>query len=170
MRRAQTKYIVSQLCCATSVVSPDLNPCHFDMHTRSVISAMALHARFIGNGCRWGGASASHLSVICRLEPSCGARQFWNYQRRQLYVMDTYCNAHNRRLNHIMLALHCYLSWAFIIALVLTGLEVIALLMGRITGPEVSSGGADISLWIQAIVGLCHPHLISLQSVCSLTL
>ena len=83
---------------------------------------------------------------MCRLDTSCSARQFWNYQRRQLYVMDTYCNAHNRRLNHIMLALHCYLSWAFIIALFLTGLEVISSLIQRIIGTEVSSGGAHMSM------------------------
>ena len=44
--------------------------------------------------------------------PSWGA--YWNYLRRQLYVMDTWAGAHNRRLNHGMLALHCWLSWALV--------------------------------------------------------
>lgn len=44
--------------------------------------------------------------------PSWGA--YWNYLRRQLYVMDTWAGTHNRRLNHGMLALHCWLSWALV--------------------------------------------------------
>ena len=64
----------------------------------------------------------------CRLDAACTAKQCWNYLRRQLYVMDTYCNAHNRTLNHTMLALHSYLSWAFILPLFLTGLDLAAAL------------------------------------------
>jgi hypothetical protein len=45
---------------------------------------------------------------------------YWNYLRRQLFVMDTYASAHNRRVNHTMLALHAYLSWAVVMPL-LTG-------------------------------------------------
>lgn len=41
--------------------------------------------------------------------------QYWNYLHRQLYVMDTYCNDANKRLNHTMMALHPYLSLAFVI-------------------------------------------------------
>jgi len=39
---------------------------------------------------------------------------YWNYLRRQLYVMDTWAGTHNRRLNHGMLLLHCWLSWALV--------------------------------------------------------
>lgn len=42
-------------------------------------------------------------------------RQYWNYLRRQLFVLDTYSNDHNRRTNHIMALLHCYGSWSFTI-------------------------------------------------------
>ena len=42
-------------------------------------------------------------------------RRYWNYLRRQLYVMDTYSSAHNRRVNHGMLLLHPLLSWGFVI-------------------------------------------------------
>lgn len=66
--------------------------------------------------------------MLCRLDAACTAKQCWNYLRRQLYVMDTYCNAHNRTLNHTMLALHSYLSWAFILPLFLTGLDLAAAL------------------------------------------
>ena len=72
------------------------------------------------------------VTILCRLEP-CSAGQFWNYLRRQLYVMDTYCNAHNRSLNHTMLALHSYLSWAFILPLVLTVAEVLTAVLRLMT-------------------------------------
>ena len=102
-------------------------------------------AQCLEDGTCLGGPFSPSMRLMCRLDPSSGARQFWNYQRRQLYVMDTYCNAHNRRLNHIMLALHCYLSWAFVIAVVLTGLEMVALVMGTVLRTEVSTGGARVS-------------------------
>ena len=47
--------------------------------------------------------------------------------------MDTYCNAHNRSLNHAMLALHSYLSWAFILPLVMTVAEVFAAVLRLMT-------------------------------------
>ena len=86
-------------------------------------------------------ATCTHLhSASCRLDTSCGAQQFWNYLRRQLYVMDTYCNAHNKHLNHTMLALHSYLSWAFIIPVILTGIELFAALPLWTAGSEVRAG------------------------------
>ena len=43
--------------------------------------------------------------------------QWWNYLRRQLFVMDTYSSPANARLNHAMLGLHAYLSAALLLAL-----------------------------------------------------
>lgn len=40
-------------------------------------------------------------------------KQYWNYVRRQVYVMDTYSNRVNRQINHAMMFLHSYLSLAF---------------------------------------------------------
>ena len=45
--------------------------------------------------------------------------QWWNYLRRQLFVMDTYSSPANARLNHAMLALHAYLSSALLAAFLL---------------------------------------------------
>ena len=39
-------------------------------------------------------------------------RQWWNYMRRQLFVMDTYSTTHNKRVNHGMLLVLSYLSLA----------------------------------------------------------
>ena len=59
-----------------------------------------------------------------RLDPSQTAAQWWNYVRRQLFVMDTYANAWNRRVNHGMLFVLTYLSLAASAALAACGAEV----------------------------------------------
>lgn len=41
--------------------------------------------------------------------------RYWNYLRRQLFVMDTYVSLRNRQTNHTMMALHSYMSLAVII-------------------------------------------------------
>jgi hypothetical protein len=45
-----------------------------------------------------------------RLERGLTWRMYFNYIYRQLYVLDTYVDAHNRRLNLILLAVHSYAS------------------------------------------------------------
>ena len=59
-----------------------------------------------------------------RLDKDCSPGKFWNYLRRQLCVMDTYASDYNRRLNHGMLALHCYLSWALVVPATITGWQL----------------------------------------------
>lgn len=48
-----------------------------------------------------------------RLDTEYSWAQYWNYLRRQVYVMDTYSSPLNRRVNHTMMFLHSYLSLAF---------------------------------------------------------
>lgn len=52
--------------------------------------------------------------------------QAWNYMRRQLYVLDTYAGAHNRRINHALLAASVYGAAALLapLALLLARLPV----------------------------------------------
>jgi hypothetical protein len=38
--------------------------------------------------------------------------QYWNYLRRQLFVLDTYQGPHDRRLNHILMVVHAACSGA----------------------------------------------------------
>jgi hypothetical protein len=40
--------------------------------------------------------------------------------------MDTYASEYNRRVNHTMLALHCYLSWSFVGSVILTAAQLAA--------------------------------------------
>ena len=57
------------------------------------------------------------------LDEQVSLERYWNYLRRQLYVMDTYVTPRNRLVNHSMLGLHTYLSWAFVLPC-LTGASV----------------------------------------------
>ena len=52
-----------------------------------------------------------------RLDASLTIPRWWNYLRRQLFVMDTYANDWNRRVNHGMLFVLSYLSLATTVAL-----------------------------------------------------
>ena len=61
-----------------------------------------------------------------RLDPSQSLAQWWNYVRRQLFVMDTYANAWNRRVNHGMLFVLTYLSLAATTALAACGADAAA--------------------------------------------
>lgn len=54
-------------------------------------------------------------AVACRLEAHYSWRQYWNYLRRQLYVMDTYATRSNKRINHSLMVIHAYLSWAIVL-------------------------------------------------------
>lgn len=66
---------------------------------------------------------------------------YWNYLRRQLFVMDTYASAHNQRVNHTMLALHCYLSWAIVIPLFTGEIRALSLsLLARTCGWSLPCG------------------------------
>ena len=64
------------------------------------------------------------MSWVIRLDKDCSLGKFWNYLRRQLCVMDTYASEFNRRLNHGMLALHCYLSWALVAPAAITAWQL----------------------------------------------
>lgn len=54
------------------------------------------------------------LTVACRLQAHYCWSEYWNYLRRQLYVMDTYATSSNKRTNHTLMIIHSYLSWAII--------------------------------------------------------
>jgi hypothetical protein len=86
-----------------------------------------------------------------RLERSYSARQYWNYLRRQLYVLDTYSNAHNRALNRTMMCVHCWAGAVLVAALVLAGAAgwacaagTASCLLGGI-GSSVGSGSSSSS-------------------------
>eukprot|EP01023_Acetabularia_acetabulum_P004251 TRINITY_DN11773_c0_g4_i1.p1 TRINITY_DN11773_c0_g4~~TRINITY_DN11773_c0_g4_i1.p1 ORF type:complete len:520 (-),score=50.65 TRINITY_DN11773_c0_g4_i1:86-1645(-) len=87
-----------------------------------------------------GKCSQHKLPVLCpsfavlpqRLGSSVTWRQFWNYLRRQLYVLDTYADDHNRTVNYTMMTAMFYLSWAFAIPIIITAYQIFSCLVGII--------------------------------------
>eukprot|EP01026_Neomeris_dumetosa_P029177 TRINITY_DN2364_c1_g1_i1.p1 TRINITY_DN2364_c1_g1~~TRINITY_DN2364_c1_g1_i1.p1 ORF type:complete len:488 (-),score=30.17 TRINITY_DN2364_c1_g1_i1:138-1601(-) len=76
-------------------------------------------------------------------------KQYWNYLRRQLYVLDTYSDPHNRSVNSTMMFFLVYLSWAFAISVVLTICQLVICFVGLIVyvicqqNPSLISFGYD---------------------------
>lgn len=68
------------------------------------------------------------------LEGSYSLRRYWNYLRRQLFVLDTYTSPHNRRTNHALAALHCYGSWGFVLPVVTVFARVLLLIVSAMLG------------------------------------
>jgi hypothetical protein len=53
--------------------------------------------------------------------------RYWNYLRRQLFVLDTYYNDSNRVANHTLMALHSYGSAVFTVAVAAALLQLLLL-------------------------------------------
>lgn len=59
-------------------------------------------------------AHPSHALLPMRIEEQCSWWEVWNYIHRQMYVLDTYADESNRKINHAMLRWQAYLSAATI--------------------------------------------------------
>jgi hypothetical protein len=108
-------------------------------------------------------------------------RRYWNYLRRQLYVLDTYHSRHNKTLNHTMMLLHSYGSAVFTAAVLATSLQLLLLLLAAaaaavVVGSDSSSSSSigslldwqqllrsatTISTWV--FVGLTASSLAAIQ-------
>ncbi|KAK9803983.1 hypothetical protein WJX72_010372 [[Myrmecia] bisecta] len=92
------------------------------------------------------------------LEGECGLRRYWNYLRRQLYVMDTYASPLNRRINHSMMVVHAYLSWAFVLPATTAGLRICLWVLETLLLPsqQVWDGPGTSLHWLRMFgVGKC---------------
>jgi len=59
-------------------------------------------------------AHPSHALLPMRIEKQSSWFEVWNYLHRQMYVLDTYADERNHRINHTMLRWQAYLSAATI--------------------------------------------------------
>lgn len=101
------------------------------------------------------------------LDGSYPPRRWWNYLRRQLYVMDTYSNTHNRRTNHGLAALHSYASWGVVLPATTVMLRMLLWVLAVLLLPtqQVYGGpnGAGSYLWLRLFgVERCPWSLASL--------
>jgi len=102
-----------------------------------------------------------------RLDGAYTLGRYWNYLRRQLYVMDTYACAAAARTNHTMLALHSYLSWAFVAPALLAGLRGATQAAALLQVSQLVSATSPSAMLVAAcIIGQWHDRklLHTLQS------
>ncbi|GIL68483.1 hypothetical protein Vafri_21752 [Volvox africanus] len=80
-----------------------------------------------------------------RLDPRMTWAAWLNYLHRQLFVLDTYTNEHNRKTNHTMMWLHSILSWLLVLPSLAALLTLVArlskLLIGIATAVAVGRHG-----------------------------
>lgn len=84
--------------------------------------------------------------------------RYWNYLRRQLYVLDTYYSSHDKTLNHTMMAAHSYASAVFSGAVLVTALQLLLLLVGlgfaiAAAAAETAGGAAGVYAAASAALG-----------------
>eukprot|EP00850_Spirogloea_muscicola_P010612 SM000063S20002 [mRNA] locus=s63:263064:267377:+ [translate_table: standard] len=53
--------------------------------------------------------------------------KYWNYLRRQIFVLETYSSLYNRVLNRVLFLVHCYLSWGLVIPFLVAELHMLRL-------------------------------------------
>eukprot|EP00850_Spirogloea_muscicola_P018846 SM000177S03179 [mRNA] locus=s177:35680:39904:- [translate_table: standard] len=51
--------------------------------------------------------------------------RYWNYLRRQIFVLETYSSLYNRVLNRLLFLVHCYLSWGLVIPFLVAELHLL---------------------------------------------
>lgn len=102
------------------------------------------------------------------LDGAYSPRRWWNYLRRQLYVMDTYSNPHNRRTNHGLAAFACYAAWGVMLPATTVMLRLVLWALATLLLPtqQVYGGpGGSSYLWLRLFgVERCPWSLASLIS------
>ncbi|XP_020221804.1 uncharacterized protein LOC109804398 [Cajanus cajan] len=57
--------------------------------------------------------------------------RYWNYLRKQTFVLESYVTKVNQVMNRALFAVHCYLSWGFVAPYVMAAVHVAAALRFR---------------------------------------
>lgn len=101
----------------------------------------------------------SHAMYPQWLDGDYNLKRYWNYLRRQLFVLDTYSSSHNRRTNHSLALLHCYGSWSFVIPCLLVFARIGLWSISRLISVATSS-----QLKPSSLVSLSSFNILSVPS------
>ena len=74
--------------------------------------------------------------------------RYWNYLRKQTFVLESYVTKVNQVMNRALFAVHCYLSWGFVAPYCMAVIHVAAALRFRareysLEEMDYSSGGEN---------------------------
>ena len=107
---------------------------------------------YIGNICT--SHCVQHLQswliklLICM---SCFSCRYWNYLRKQTFVLESYVSKVNWIMNRALFGVHCYLSWGFVCPFVMALVHIATTLRAPYSGivkeaSESSCGQCPVSL------------------------
>ncbi|RHN53023.1 putative ceramide glucosyltransferase [Medicago truncatula] len=94
--------------------------------------------------------------------------RYWNYLRKQTFVLESYTTKVNRVMNRALFTVHCYLSWGFVLPYIIAIVHVAAALQFHYKGYSVeemayTSGGLSLVYFL----AICT--LLELLSMWNLT-
>ncbi|KAF3495161.1 hypothetical protein DY000_02057349 [Brassica cretica] len=95
--------------------------------------------------------------------------RYWNYLRKQTFVLESYISNVNWIMNKVLFAVHCYLSWGFVAPYVMAVIHITSALRIYIKGyhhlqeTTVASGGMSLVI----LLAICT--FIELLSMWNLT-
>ncbi|EXB59758.1 hypothetical protein L484_010869 [Morus notabilis] len=94
--------------------------------------------------------------------------RYWNYLRKQTFVLESYISRVNWIMNRALFTSHCYLSWGFVMPYLMAMIHITAALRIYIKGyafdeTTITSGG------LRLVAGLAICTLIELLSMWNLT-
>ncbi|TKY44566.1 Ceramide glucosyltransferase [Spatholobus suberectus] len=94
--------------------------------------------------------------------------RYWNYLRKQTFVLESYVTKVNQVMNRALFAVHCYLSWGFVAPYCMAMIHVAAALRCHVKGHSLeemtnTSGGLTM-VWLLATC-----TLVALFSMWNLT-
>lgn len=63
--------------------------------------------------------------------------RYWNYLRKQTFVLESYTTTVNWIMNRALFTVHCYLSWGFVTPFLMAIIHITAALRMHITGYSI---------------------------------
>ncbi|XP_078445814.1 nucleotide-diphospho-sugar transferases superfamily protein isoform X2 [Wolffia australiana] len=91
--------------------------------------------------------------------------RYWNYLRKQTFVLESYISDINWLMNRALFFSHCYLSWGFVCPYLIAAVHVITAVRARYSSYPFSM--PSTGLWLVACLATCT--LLELLSMWNLT-
>ncbi|XP_027358450.1 uncharacterized protein LOC113867368 isoform X2 [Abrus precatorius] len=93
--------------------------------------------------------------------------RYWNYLRKQTFVLESYVTRVNQIMNRALFAVHCYLSWGFAMPYFMAMIHVLAELRFRFKGYSLEETTYTSGLTLTWFLAICT--ILALSSMGNLT-
>ncbi|KAJ4890949.1 Nucleotide-diphospho-sugar transferases superfamily protein [Raphanus sativus] len=95
--------------------------------------------------------------------------RYWNYLRKQTFVLESYISNVNWIMNKVLFAVHCYLSWGFVAPYVMAVVHITSALRIYIKGYHQLEDTTTASCGMSLVIMLAICTFIELLSMWNLT-